>query len=443
MVLARAAWSSEAGLKITELLDSFRAFFVLPVVIGVVAALSSNPDMFLPVFFLNVLLAFGLLSVEKPNIRVELSAEPQKVKVGGEFVLRAKVTIRGGFGIVLVRLPPHPNTEAAQSFRLLDGANVHLFFKGFRTINKTVEIRFQALKKGEYLLKSAEYVYYNAFGALRPISGAVETSCPVTVLPKMVFPKMNLKMMQREPVPRVPRAKVGPPSIDFSHVREYLPGDPFKFINWKASARLNKLMVNEYEREGTRTIILVIDRGPNMLVGTSVENALEYAVSLAATLARSFVRSGASVGLYGLPPEPQVYPSTSEEQFLRILRKLVALRAGEGFSRGGPEPRLTKIVNVARPFLIFITNIESRRDAIRVASFLHRLNVRGVVVDVVPDNLPLKYMLQRSITLPWMISRQEYYRMLPRRFKVVSWDPACESLGTAVVKVYSALRGPP
>jgi uncharacterized protein (DUF58 family) len=254
---------------------------------------------------------------------------------------------------------------------------------------------------------------------------------------------MNLKMRQREPVPRVPRAKVGPPSTDFSYIRAYLPGDPFKFINWKASARLNELMVNEYERERSRTIILVIDRGPNMLAGTNVENALEYAVPLAATLARSFIRSGASVGLYGLPPDPQVYPSTGEEQFLRILRKLIALRVKERFSTGGSEQKLSRIINVAGPFLVLITNIESRRDALRVAYFLRRLNVWGAVVDIVPDNLPLRYMLQKSITLPWVISRQEYYRLLPRRFRVVSWDPAYESLGTAVVKVYSALRGPP
>jgi len=441
MALSKWAGKSATGLKITELFDSFRAFFVLPVVIGVVAALSSNPELFLPVFFLNVLLVFGLLGREKPRIRVELSAEPQKVKVGEEFVLRAKVTVRGGFGIILVKLPPHPGTEAAQALRLLEGTNVHLFFKGLWPINKTLEIRFQALKKGEYFLRKAEYVYYNVFGAIRPISGAVETAGSVTVLPQIALIKMSPKLRQREIVPRASRTKVGPPSTDFSYIREYLPGDPFKFINWKASARLNELMVNEYEREGSRTVILVVDRGSNMLIGTNVENALEYAVPLAATLARSFIRSGASVGLYGLPPEPQVYPSTGEEQFLRILRKLIALRVKEGFSKAGSELRLARIINVGRPFLVFITNLESRMDALRVAFFLRRLNVWGVVVDVVPDNLPLRYMLQKSITLPWTVSRQEYYRLLPKRFRVVSWDPAYESLGTAVVKVYSALRG--
>lgn len=83
-------------------------------------------------------------------------------------------------------------------------------------------------------------------------------------------------------------------------IREYVPGDPFKFINWKATARSieGKLMVNNYEREGLRNVIFLADLGPWMRLGYPHENPLEFGASLILSLTKVLLRYGYNV-VYG------------------------------------------------------------------------------------------------------------------------------------------------
>jgi uncharacterized protein (DUF58 family) len=83
---------------------------------------------------------------------------------------------------------------------------------------------------------------------------------------------------------------------EFYSMREYLAGDDPKRINWKASARHNRLMVNETEAEKVTDVMIVLDTdvasfGPN-------ENELfERSVQAAASFARLLLRQGNRVGL--------------------------------------------------------------------------------------------------------------------------------------------------
>lgn len=427
-------------MKLTELARGFKALLAVPVALGAIAALSSNPGLLMPAFAANALLAAALLTSGRPSVEVELRVEPERVKVGEELTLRARVRVKGGFGVVLLRLPPHPGTRAAEAFELVDGTNVRVLFKGFRPALRAYEVRLRALKRGEHSLEGVQVAYFHLLGASRPAAWSAPARVRVLVLPRVGFARARVPLRQRQLAPRAPPSRAGPPSTDFASVREYEPGDPFKFINWKATARLGKVMVNEFEREGSRSILLVVDRSPAMLAGTTVENSLEYAVSLAATLARVLLRGGASVGLYALPPEPDIPPSTGEAQFVEILKGLVLMR-GRAVERGrGPDPRLSSLVAATRPVLVVITNVASRREAARLASLLGGLPARGVLVDVIPDNLPLKRVLGRGAALPWAAARAGLYRALPKRFRVVTWDPAVEGVGAAVVRVLNALR---
>ena len=46
---------------------------------------------------------------------------------------------------------------------------------------------------------------------------------------------------------------------NFYNLREYVPGDPMRKVNWKAFARSGKMMVNDFERDAVSDIILIID----------------------------------------------------------------------------------------------------------------------------------------------------------------------------------------
>lgn len=106
-------------------------------------------------------------------------------------------------------------------------------------------------------------------------------------------------------------------------LRDYQPGDPLRRIDWKSSARLDKLMVKEFEQDPETYVWIILDgskesneasSGKKMTtyeqeVGKSIlfpadrtqyrlpEEPFEYVVSLAATLCDYYIKGGKSIGL--------------------------------------------------------------------------------------------------------------------------------------------------
>lgn len=91
----------------------------------------------------------------------------------------------------------------------------------------------------------------------------------------------------------------GPTSTDFREIREYRPGgDPLRKINWKATARLGDVLVNEYEPEGRATVMLYLDTTEEVAVGNVFHGALESSLGLALSLVALLLRNDFRVGLY-------------------------------------------------------------------------------------------------------------------------------------------------
>ena len=72
---------------------------------------------------------------------------------------------------------------------------------------------------------------------------------------------------------------------EFSSLREYTPDDPFRAIDWKATARRGKPMVAEYEVERAQQIVVAIDAGRLMSARLGDRRKLDYAVSAALAIA--------------------------------------------------------------------------------------------------------------------------------------------------------------
>ncbi len=72
----------------------------------------------------------------------------------------------------------------------------------------------------------------------------------------------------------------------FYGLREYRYGDPFKFINWKASAKSSKILVNEYENIQSLEAVIYIDLNPKNHLGMGVNSTWEYCRDLGLSLAQ-------------------------------------------------------------------------------------------------------------------------------------------------------------
>jgi len=80
-------------------------------------------------------------------------------------------------------------------------------------------------------------------------------------------------------------------------IREYVPTDSFKRIHWSSSARLGRLMSRSFETREGGDAWIVLDLEARVHAGEAPNSTLEYAISLAASIADSGLRRGAAVGL--------------------------------------------------------------------------------------------------------------------------------------------------
>ena len=129
-------------------------------------------------------------------------------------------------------------------------------------------------------------------------------------------------------------------------VRDYFPGDAFNRIAWTATARAGKLMVKEFELDPTADIWIVVDLQSSAQAGASglaslptfsggeaplsfwLDSTEEYAVTIAASLARHFLNQNRNVGLIGSSRQHISIPTDrGGRQMLKILEQLAVTRA--------------------------------------------------------------------------------------------------------------------
>jgi uncharacterized protein (DUF58 family) len=115
--------------------------------------------------------------------------------------------------------------------------------------------------------------------------------------------------------------------MELHEIREHRPGDPFKSIAWKASARAGMLLVREVEREVQDTLYLVLDVGGSMRGGAPGERKLDHCIDLAALLAQQALERGDRVGLITVDGRIVSHVPDAEglRHMLRIYEALLAV----------------------------------------------------------------------------------------------------------------------
>jgi uncharacterized protein (DUF58 family) len=115
---------------------------------------------------------------------------------------------------------------------------------------------------------------------------------------------------------------------EFYYIRDYVVGDAFKRINWKASVRHQRWMVNEYEKENLADVMLFVDAREVTGKGSPLRNPLEYSVKSAVSMATFLLKNRNQVGLVTYNDEVKaVFPSIGEKQIQTITSALVGTYA--------------------------------------------------------------------------------------------------------------------
>lgn len=113
----------------------------------------------------------------------------------------------------------------------------------------------------------------------------------------------------------------------FHGLREYLPGDAYRHINWKATARRDFPVVNEYELPRRRRVLIVLEAGRTASLNRYGRPRLEMDVDAALALAATALLVGDEVGFIAFAERPLhvLAPSSGEKQLGALLQALAHL----------------------------------------------------------------------------------------------------------------------
>ena len=95
---------------------------------------------------------------------------------------------------------------------------------------------------------------------------------------------------------------------EFADLRSYLPGDPLRSIEWKASVRTGQLMVREFESEALVRSRFILDASVSMYEGPVGKRKIDYAILMLTGLIESFMKERDLVALSAFRNQRGVYP---------------------------------------------------------------------------------------------------------------------------------------
>jgi len=115
--------------------------------------------------------------------------------------------------------------------------------------------------------------------------------------------------------------------LEFEQLADYQMGHDVRFIDWKSSARMNKLLVREYREERNRTIIVALDCSDSTLFGyQNAKKDLMVDVTTALCMAGIYQKDAVGLLLFTDVVEKYIKPKRSQQQLSIILRELCQVK---------------------------------------------------------------------------------------------------------------------
>ena len=153
--------------------------------------------------------------------------------------------------------------------------------------------------------------------------------------------------------------------MDFEELREYMPGDDVRDIDWNVTHRMGRPFVKRYREERELAMVLAVDVSGSSAFGSGQRTKREFAAEVAATLAISAARNGDKVALLLFTDEVELFipPRKGRRHILRLVREMLAY-----------QPRRTGTDITAA--LTFLNHVMHRRAIVfLLTDFLHSKGV--------------------------------------------------------------------
>jgi uncharacterized protein (DUF58 family) len=267
-----------------------------------------------------------------------VAAVPFPILIAPTIAFAAAVAALALIDLRAARRDPHPRLERAMPERIVKGRPVGVVYgltrPGGRATTVSILDEFPAELGGDLLIDEVLLAHGETAEVVREVTGlrrgvhplgptclrwlsplgllwmrsTIASAGTVAVLPPASTPQKRAGLTHKSLIDELgmrPRRTRGE-GTEFESLREYVPGDDPRHVDWRASARRGRMIVRQYQTERRHSVIVAVDTG--RLMGSRIEGSskLDSAVDCAIALARACTEYGDRVGLLAFDRELRV-----------------------------------------------------------------------------------------------------------------------------------------
>ena len=346
----------------------------------------------------------SFLDVWMPNVKIKRETTSDNIFEDGTMSVKFIIKNTGlGIGFVEIydSLPPQA--------RIIKGSNYTLLY-----MKPWQEISF------EYSLKLPLRGHYH----LGPVKMRVKDAFDLFYNERMeesihsfsVFPQIEV-LEEQVITSRAPKLLSGAMPLnvigtgtEFYSLREFVPGDSLRSVNWKALAKKGKMMVNETVREDVMDVILLLDAREVSAVGGGKDTPLEMSCRAAATYAKQLLdeRNNVALMVYGETIE-RVDLDRGEHHLFKILTALSSAKPQGNLKLEIVLKDLLPHLPSGSPIILF----SSLDDDHTIAEAFTSTISRGFTITTIsPSSLDFEERMKRIPLEPLLIAKIERDNMI-------------------------------
>jgi len=241
-------------------------------------------------------------------------------------------------------------------------------------------------------------------------------------------------------------------SFEFEQIKEYVKGDDYQSINWKATSRASKLMVNHYEDEKSQQVYCLVDKSRAMRMPFNGLSLLEYAINTSLVIANTTLNKQDRAGLitFSHNIDSIIKADTKRGQLRRIIEALY--REKEGTLEANYEllyQIIQRTVKVRSLFFLF-SNFENLHALRRVLPILRRISKQHLLVFITFENTEiadystqpaedLEQIYNKTIAQKFISEKNQILQEL-KQYKIQTVKSRPEDLSLNTVNKYLELK---
>jgi uncharacterized protein (DUF58 family) len=196
-------------------------------------------------------------------------------------------------------------------------------------------------------------------------------------------------------------------TMEFEQIKDYVQGDDVRNINWKASAKRNQLMINQFQDEKSQPVYSVIDKGRVMKMPFEELKLVDYAINSTLVISNIALKKGDKAGMFSFSDKVsnRVMAQKRASQMNLILETLYNLDTDFKESDFARLYIDIKRSITQRSLLLLYTNFETMDALHRQLPYLQAIAKNHLLVVIFFENTELKELVQQPA-----VSTQEIYQ---------------------------------